>query len=281
MRTVKELSKITRISVRTLHYYDEIGLLHPTTCSDAGYRYYDDEALEKLQQILFFREFDMPLKVIKTIMDNPALDRNQILQSQRDMLELKKERLERLLSSMDDILKGENSMDFEVFSKAEIERLYQSIISTMTEEVKKAAAKEHGGLEAFHTHYVECASSDKMQRNYEKMMEWYGDERNVRVDDRRESDSQIVRSFQNRIDAIIEKLAKKKGKDVFSLEVKEVVGEYGFVMKQLYQIKNERAIMLELAVSYKSDEKKQKALDYNYGAGTAKFAADAIEAFYA
>lgn len=60
-----------------------------------------------------------------------------------------------------------------------------------------------------------------------------------------------------------------------------MVGEYGFVMKQLYQIKNERAIMLELAVSYKSDEKMQKALDDNYGAGTAKFAADAIEAFYA
>ena len=61
MRTVKDVSKLTGISVRTLHYYDEIGLLKPTSCSAAGYRLYDDKALERLQQILFFREFDMPL----------------------------------------------------------------------------------------------------------------------------------------------------------------------------------------------------------------------------
>lgn len=60
MRTVKDVSKLTGISVRTLHYYDEIGLLKPTSCSAAGYRLYDDKALERLQQILFFREFDMP-----------------------------------------------------------------------------------------------------------------------------------------------------------------------------------------------------------------------------
>ena len=104
MKTVKEVSDLTGISVRTLHYYDEIGLLKPTKCSEAGYRLYDDKALELLQQILFFREFDMPLKEIKSIMDNPRLDKNQILTSQKKMLELKKERLQRLISSIDDIL---------------------------------------------------------------------------------------------------------------------------------------------------------------------------------
>ena len=77
MRTVKEISDLTGISVRTLHYYDEIGLLKPTEKSEARYRLYDDKALETLQQILFFREFDIPLKEIKTIMENPALDRSQ------------------------------------------------------------------------------------------------------------------------------------------------------------------------------------------------------------
>lgn len=65
MRTVKEISDLTGISVRTLHYYDEIGLLKPTEKSDAGYRLYDDKALETLQQILFFREFDISLKKSK------------------------------------------------------------------------------------------------------------------------------------------------------------------------------------------------------------------------
>ncbi len=136
MRTVKEVSNLTGISVRTLHYYDEIGLLKPTECSEAGYRLYDDKALERLQQILFFQEFDVPLKEIKSILDNPGLDKKQILRSQRQMLELKKERLVRLISSIDDILKGVNRMDFEVFSKSEIEEMYQVMVSNMTEESK-------------------------------------------------------------------------------------------------------------------------------------------------
>ena len=93
MRTVKEISDVTGISVRTLHYYDEIGLLKPTEKSEAGYRLYDDKALETLQQILFFREFDIPLKEIKAVMSDPALARNQILQMQRKMLVAKKERM--------------------------------------------------------------------------------------------------------------------------------------------------------------------------------------------
>ena len=79
MRTVKEISGLTGISVRTLHYYDEIGLLKPTQKSDAGYRLYDDRALEILQQILFFREFDIPLKEIKAVLENPALERLSLI----------------------------------------------------------------------------------------------------------------------------------------------------------------------------------------------------------
>ena len=107
--------------MRTLHYYDEIGLLKPTDKSEAGYRLYDDKALETLQQILFFREFDIPLKEIKAVMENPALEKHQILKMQREMLMAKKERLESLIASIDRILKGENRMDFEVFSKNELE----------------------------------------------------------------------------------------------------------------------------------------------------------------
>ena len=75
MKTVKEVSELTGISARTLHYYDEIGLFPPTDKSESGYRLYDDKALETLQQILFFREFDIPLKEIKAVMESPSLDR--------------------------------------------------------------------------------------------------------------------------------------------------------------------------------------------------------------
>ena len=123
MRTVKEISNITGISVRTLHYYDEIGLLEPTDKSDAGYRLYDDKALERLQQILFFREFDIPLKEIKAVMDNPVLGRNHILRMQRKMLRAKIERMENLVASIDDILKGDNKMNFDIFNKTEMEEI--------------------------------------------------------------------------------------------------------------------------------------------------------------
>ncbi len=94
MKTVKEVSKLTGISVRTLHYYDEIGLFKPTEVKETGYRLYDDKAIDKLGQILVFRELDLPLADIKLIMDNPDLDRNTVLAKQREMLCLKSQRIE-------------------------------------------------------------------------------------------------------------------------------------------------------------------------------------------
>ncbi len=92
MHTVKEIAELTGVSTRTLRYYDEIGLLPPTCKNEAGYRLYDDKALERLQQILFFREFEISLKEIKSILEHPDFDRNQILQMQRKMLVKKKRR---------------------------------------------------------------------------------------------------------------------------------------------------------------------------------------------
>ena len=86
MKTVQEVSNLTGVSVRTLHYYDQIGLLKPTKVTESGYRLYDVEALEKLQHIMLFRELQFPLKDIKAVVGNPNLDRNQILQMQRKML---------------------------------------------------------------------------------------------------------------------------------------------------------------------------------------------------
>ena len=131
MMTVKEISRLTGISARTLHYYDEIGLFRPTAKSEAGYRLYDDKALQSLQHILFFREFDIPLKEIRSVMENPALDRKQILRMQRNMLVAKKERMERLIAGIDDILKGDDRMDFTIFNRTETEEKFQSMVEHM------------------------------------------------------------------------------------------------------------------------------------------------------
>ena len=87
MKTIKDMSKISGASIRTLRYYDEIGLLKPTKLTQAGYRLYDDKALEKLQEIMFFRELEIPLMDIKKIIDNPNYDREQALFTQKSLLE--------------------------------------------------------------------------------------------------------------------------------------------------------------------------------------------------
>ena len=279
MRTVKEISDLTGISVRTLHYYDEIGLLKPTEKSDAGYRLYDDKALETLQQILFFREFDISLKEIKAVLDNPALERNQILQVQRKMLVTKKERLERLIASIDDILKGENKMDFTIFTKTEVEEMFQTMLEHMPENMRNIAIKEFGSIEQWKKHYMEVVSSEEMQKGYAKVVEWYGGKDKFLSVARTPVSKEVAESYNKRIEAILQKLIAKQNCDIDSFEVKELVGEYGFVMKQLAQIKEEKGFMMAQTQYYRNEQIKPM-IDEKYGEGASDFFAQAIENYY-
>lgn len=121
MKTVKEVSQLSGVSVRTLHYYDEINLLTPSFIAENGYRYYDNEAFEKLQEILLFRELEFPLKEIKKIVGNAAYDREAALKDQIQLLELKKRHLEKVIQHAKTLQqKGENYMNFEVFDKSDL-----------------------------------------------------------------------------------------------------------------------------------------------------------------
>lgn len=122
MKTVKEVSELTGVSIRTLHYYDSIGLLQPTKTTETGYRLYDDTALERLQQILLFRELQFPLKEIKEILDSPDFDRNKSLEQQIILLQLKKEHLENLIDLARGIrMIGVKKLDFTVFDTRKID----------------------------------------------------------------------------------------------------------------------------------------------------------------
>lgn len=122
MMTVNEVSKLTGVSIRTLQYYDKIGLLKPTNYTKTGYRLYDDTALETLQQILLFRELEFPLKDIKKIIDSPSFDKNKALEQQITLLTLKKEHLENLIVLAHGIKEiGVKTMNFSAFDTHKID----------------------------------------------------------------------------------------------------------------------------------------------------------------
>ena len=127
---IKEFAELTGVSVRTLHYYDEIGLLKPSEVdAQNGYRFYDEESLERMREILFYRELDFSLKTIAKILSSPDYDKQKALSRQRKLLLSKKERLEQLIAAIDSVEKGEGFMT--------TNNDYEALKNKYAEEVKQ------------------------------------------------------------------------------------------------------------------------------------------------
>ena len=140
------MAKLTGVTVRTLHYYDEIGLLKPSQVTESGYRLYSDGDLELLQQILFFRELDFSLGDIRKIMGNPAYDRETALRNHRQLLLQKRRHLDGLITLVENTLKGEYDMSFKQFDGSEMEE---------TKKKYAAEAKERWGNTDAYAEYEE------------------------------------------------------------------------------------------------------------------------------
>ena len=122
MMTVNEVSRLTGVSIRTLQYYDRIGLMHPAKYTEARYRLYDDTSLERLQQILLFRELEFSLKEIREILDSPSFDKSKALAQQIELLTLKKEHIENLIDLARGIQRmGVKKLTFDAFDTKKID----------------------------------------------------------------------------------------------------------------------------------------------------------------
>lgn len=155
--TVNQVSKLTGVSIRTLQYYDKIGLLHPTMYTKSHYRLYDDTVLEQLQQILLFRELEFSLKDIKKIIDSPDFDKNKALKQQIELLTLKKEHLETLIELARGInMTGDKTMDFTAFDTSKID------------EYAKRAKEQWGETPAFKE--FEEKSEHRTKKNEQNIM---------------------------------------------------------------------------------------------------------------
>lgn len=156
MMTVEKVSKLTGVSIRTLQYYDTIDLLKPCEYTEAGYRLYDDTSLERLQQIMLFKELEFPLKDIKKILDAPGYDKEKAIAQQIELLTLKKEHLETLIDFARGLnTKGVSNMDFSAFDTKKID------------EYSKRAKEEWGET----SQYKEFEEKTKGQTSDDKKMQ--------------------------------------------------------------------------------------------------------------
>ena len=154
---IKEFAKLCGVSVRTLHYYDEIGLLKPAFVDEQnGYRFYDEKSLERIQEILFYRELDFPLKSISEILSSPDYDKQKALKEQRKLLILKKQRLERIIDALDDAEKGKITMN--AFDNNDFD--------TARKQYEAEAKERWGKTDAYKEHEQKTAdySKDKWQQ---------------------------------------------------------------------------------------------------------------------
>ncbi|MBS6560959.1 MAG: MerR family transcriptional regulator [Clostridiales bacterium] len=239
MMKISEISKLTGISIRTLQYYDKIGLLHPTKYTESGYRLYDDTALEKLQQILLFRELEFPLKEIKRIINSPDFDQKKALEQQITLLTLKKEHLENLISFAREIQRiGGKIMDFSAFDTQKLKEY---------EEEAKAQWGQSAEFKEF----------EEKNRN------------------RTDSDNQILMKDFMSLFATFGQLQEK---EVDSKEVQAQVKKLkNYITEHFYTCSLE--ILSSLGEMYISDERMTKNIDKAGGEGTAQFVAEAIKVY--
>lgn len=240
---INDTAKLTGVTVRTLHYYDEVGLLKPSIVTDSGYRLYDEQNLEMLQQILFFRELDFSLNQIKEIIFDSSFDKTKALEEHKILLLQKQKRLKKLVKLIDNTLKGESEMSFKEFDMSEIEETKEKY----AEEVKK----RWGSTDAY-------KESEKRTSSYTK--EQWSD-----IDAKTK---EIFGGFAE---------MKKENAAPDSTQAQDMVKRWqDCISTHFYPCTNE--ILQGLGSMYIADERFKNNLD-KFGEGTAQFMAEAIDSY--
>ena len=275
MKSISQVAKLTGVSIRTLQYYDEIGLLKPSELTAAGYRMYDDNALQTLQQILFFKELGFPLKEIKEILEKPDFDRIAAFKKQKALFLLKRARLDRLIQLLERLEKGEQCMSFKEFDLSDYINALEDFKSNQAEtviqhwgsienfdmfiqkirddeeHVAKLAIQQFGSIEKY---------TEEMKHNLEHfsevMEDWY---------------SQIPEEMRTE-DKFV-KLASHKGEDVASEPVQSIVEEIianaqTTVPKLLVEgVENYCRMIIDIY----SNDYPRKVFDAKHGAGSSEY----------
>jgi len=288
MRTVKQVSDLTGISVRALHYYDEIGLLKPSEITESGYRLYDDEALKTLQQILFFKELDIPLKDVKEIMLSPYFDKMQALKNQKKLLLLKSKRLNGLIELINKTLKGESTMNFKEFDMSE----YYNVLEEFKTEHEDKVIKMYGSIDKYNEFIEKCKSKeDEIAKDAIKQ---YGSIEKFTKAIKKNFDSNTVTLAEQydkfkkdcledkhpKLKELYKKLTSDLSKDTSSKEIQEIAEEIVNTAKKDYEaFKSDRGddYWYYMVKIYSLLPEWIEAVDKKYGSGASKFIGEALK----
>lgn len=277
MKTIKQISEIAKISIRTLRYYDEIGLLKPAKLTNSGYRLYDEKTLEKLQQIMFFKELEIPLSDIKRIMDNADFDKEKVLSTQKQLLEKKRNRLNGIIQLITDVMKGVNTMSFEAFSDDDIQKITDHCVEHIREEYLEEQIKQYGSMEKYREHLYDSFKNEQVMAD---LIKWYGSkEKAVEAVLGSTAIKEELQQQQNENDEVCRQIIEARKSENIDME-NESVEKLAEVYKGMFKIDNARAILLDLAKEYLQNEKLTYAIDSKYGKGSASHIARAIQRYY-
>ena len=236
MQTISQVAKLAGISTRTLQYYDEIGLLKPSNLTPSGYRLYNDEALQKLQQILFFKELDFKLKDIRDILEKPDFDRTAVFKKQKELLLLKRNRTDRLIKLLDRLEKGEQCMSFKEFDLSDYIQALEDFKNNNTDSVMKY----WGNIENFNL-FIQKIKDDednvaklaiKQFGSVEKYTEAmkYNLEHFSEIMEKRLSE--VPKELVSKSDDLYRRLTSDREKDISSDEVQQIVHEIMMFMQE-------------------------------------------------
>ena len=284
MMTVKQVSVLTGVSVRTLQFYDEIGLLKPTQMTESGYRLYDESALEVLQQILFFKELDFTLREIKVIMENPQFDKKAAFEKQKELIRLKRDRLNGLLELLDKLIHGEMCMDFKEFDMSEYFQALSEFKATHTDEIiKQIGSMEQFDemLSALQSHEDEIASQAVRQygsiENYTKAMK-EGFQKYL-SEGPAVSETEVT-GIMEQTELLTKRLTADLSRDTASPEVQKAVSNLiAFCEETNKGIDMGENYWSFTAESYQSNPIYIEVNDQKYGVGASKFIGNAIKEY--
>lgn len=274
MKTIKDVSEITGLSIRTLRYYDEIGLLKPAKLTEAGYRLYGNEALERLQEILFFREVGLPLATIKEMMERSDYDRQQALLAQKSLLEQKRNHINGMIELITDVMEGANTMSFKEFSQTDVNLMIENMRDGISAEQFEDFLQNYGGgsVESYREQLMRTMNDEKTRAS---MLRWYGSKEKVIEGQRAVPDMEYLR---RELDTLQRQFAAPKKPS--GMEEHLLVAKLAELYKQMLNLDNARAILIDLANEYLNNSKLAEAQDSQFGAGTAQYMAEAIQRYY-